>query len=742
MLNPLVSCIMPTFNRRKFIPLAIHYFSRQDYNNKELIVIDDGTDPISDLIPEDADIRYYRLDKKISLGEKLNLACELSKGEIIAHWDDDDWYDTSRISYQSNSLQNGEVDVCGINHLLYLNLSTKAAYQYIYPSDQRPWLLGSSLCYSKTVWKRNPFAPVNVGMDALFVWASPSQRVKTLSNKEIAVHMIHEDNISPKKTEGSWWYKYPLEEIQKIMQEDFHSYSHGRFTSPTLSVLEKNASTFSRSKPVTQTKNIYACLVHEDEDCVIDLVRNLNYHDPASRIILYNGGENDRLISGNFPYEKYGCEIHPKPIPVRHGYLHPFALKTMKFALELDSFDTYTVVDSDQLALRKGYSQFLMNHLNSQPKVGLLSNKPEKILPTDTSVWTASQAFKEYDLWKPLLKQFPDGEEQFVHWSFWPTTVFTRDAIKDLLTLFEENLVLRDIMEKTKIWATEEIVFPTLVKLLGYNIGLNPCSPDFVSYKKSYSVNDLQAAEKNPHAFWMHPVQRAYDNPIRKQARQKSQHYIDSGKTLKQTENVDLLRILPLLERVKKIEGWLGDLEADLLVATTLKACCSLPAPQHVVEVGSYQGKSTVVLGSVTKALFPEAKVFAIDPHEGMVGATDQGLQRVAPTLEKFMANISGAGLDNQVVLIKDYSFQVNWKLPIAFLFIDGLHDYPNVARDFWKFSPYVVPGGYIAFHDYADYYPGVKALVDELLGSGGYAKVALAESLMVVQKIPFAEQQ
>src|SRR5215210_5881737 len=90
--QPFVSCIMPTYNRRKFIPNAIRYFLRQDYTNKELIVIDDGTDAVKDLIPDHRDIRYFYLDKKMNLGAKLNLACQHAKGNIIVHWDDDDWY--------------------------------------------------------------------------------------------------------------------------------------------------------------------------------------------------------------------------------------------------------------------------------------------------------------------------------------------------------------------------------------------------------------------------------------------------------------------------------------------------------------------------------------------------------------------------------------------------------------------------------------------------------------------------
>jgi glycosyltransferase involved in cell wall biosynthesis len=67
-IRPLVSCIMPTYNRRAFVPRAIQYFLRQDYTNRELIIIDDGTDVISDLVPADECIRYFRLDKKVTLG--------------------------------------------------------------------------------------------------------------------------------------------------------------------------------------------------------------------------------------------------------------------------------------------------------------------------------------------------------------------------------------------------------------------------------------------------------------------------------------------------------------------------------------------------------------------------------------------------------------------------------------------------------------------------------------------------
>jgi len=102
---PLVSCIMPTHNHRRFVPQAIQYVLRQDYRHRELLIVDDGTDPIRDLVPETPDVRYLRLDHKCTIGTKRNLACQEAKGEIIVHWDDDDWMATWRITYQVDNLR-------------------------------------------------------------------------------------------------------------------------------------------------------------------------------------------------------------------------------------------------------------------------------------------------------------------------------------------------------------------------------------------------------------------------------------------------------------------------------------------------------------------------------------------------------------------------------------------------------------------------------------------------------------
>lgn len=739
--QPLVSCIMPTYNRRAFVPQAIHYFLRQEYANKELIIVDDGTDAISDLVPTDERIRYFRLNQKITLGAKLNLACEQARGAIIAHWDDDDWYAARRVGYQVEALRHEGTDVCGINKLLYYDLRTGQAYQYIYPADQRVWLLGSSLCYTKDFWTSHHFADIDVGMDAYFVWSAPPQSVTVLPDSTFSVHMIHQHNVSPKQTDGAYWHPYPVEEIQRLVGVDWLFYQ------PDHSVISnaQPAGASVESRTARPVRNIYACLVHQSRECVIDLVRNLRYHDPASVILLYNGGSNAELLNGHFPFERYGAVVHPSPRPMSWGRLHDFALDCMRFALDNFSFDTLTIVDSDQLALRSGYSHYLGQFLSDKSGIGLLGNSPA-VQPANTNVAPVVQALKERALWQPFLRRFSQGEDKFVHWTFWPSTVFTAEAARDLVRLFGSDEQLQDIMRRSQIWATEEVILPTLVSLLGYQIAAHPCSYDYVKYRVSYSPQQINVAFRQPDVFWVHPVARRCDDAVRKQISAHFNHYEkpfaspDGAPVAEANGHQRLLLTTPILAQMKKIEGWLEEAEADLLIAAATSALTTLPAPHAIVEVGSYCGRATTVLGSVARVLCPEAKVYAVDLYDGRVGALDQGIIEKPPTLEKFKRSMEGASLMNIVEIIQRPAVEVHWERPISLLLIDGLHDYASVAQDFFHFAKWVVAGGYIAFHDYAAYFPGVQAFVNELLRSGRYRKVHCVQSLILVQKLSASE--
>lgn len=493
----------------------------------------------------------------------------------------------------------------------------------------------------------------------------------------------------------------------------------------------------------SQARNVFACLVHESQECVIDLVLNLRCVDPSSKILLYNGGDDPDLLK-RFPFESMGAMVHPSPKPMQWGHLHNFALDCMQFALSELNFDTLTIVDSDQLATRRGYSEYLSRFIQGHDRLGMLGNSP-RALPNTTRHGPAQTAFQEIDLWRPYLRRFPYGEEKFVHWSFWPSTVFTNQAAWDLTRLFATDRELSSILSRSNIWASEELVLPTLLALLGYEIAANPCNYEYVQYKASYTVPQVDSALHREDVFWMHPVPRRLDDPVRTRIRERL-GYAHSAVVKRRIESTrpdtpatpGLVRSLPILNRIKKIHGWLDEEEADLLLAVCNRALCSLPPLSAVLEIGSFCGRSTVLLGSVVESLGSQSKVYAVDSHDGIVGAAGsaEGVRSLGSTLEVFRANIESHGLTPIVETVVQRSYEVNWEKPIALLFIDGLHDYLNVSRDFRHFEVWVVPGGYIAFHDYADYYPDVKRFVDELLALPDFEFVSHVQSLVVVRKV------
>ncbi|WP_164018275.1 glycosyltransferase [Pyxidicoccus trucidator] len=526
---------------------------------------------------------------------------------------------------------------------------------------------------------------------------------------------------------------------------------------------------------MSSRRNIFACLVHESPECVIDLVRNLHHLDPDSRILLYNGGRDAGLLQG-FPFERYNAVVHPTPRPMKWGWLHDFALDCFRFALEHEPFDAMTIVDSDQLGLRPGYSGFLGDFLKTNPGAGLLGNVQTPQGPGNRAA-PAVNARRELDLWRPFLRKFPQGEAQFVHWTFWPSTVFSADAARDLVKLWDGDPQLNDILRRSRIWATEEVLFPTLVALLGHRVLTSPCNYDLVRYRVRYSLRQLDAAMANPAAFWAHPIPRRPDDPLRTYVRSRYSGYEGAAREARnvapetravevgdvapeahavegrngtpvqeetagaETNRPRLLLTWPILAEMRKVEGWLSDEEADLLIAASSHALASLPAPHAVVEVGSFCGKATVILGRVAESLGSTAPVHAIDPGDGVVGSRDGGLRHLGPTREKLQQTLQQAGLASRVRVHFESAPAVPWSEPIGFLLVDGLHDYASVAADFHHLEPWLATGGLAAFHDCADYFPGVKRFVQDLLRGGRFRRVHTAGTLVVMEKVAAAER-
>lgn len=160
-----ITCITPTANRASFIPGLVTCFLQQDYADKELLILDDGDEPIKQLLPPDDRIFYCKIGPKRTVGEKRNICCEMSRGEVIAHFDDDDWSVPGRLTEQFNCLIESGKQVTGYHTFLYWDGDT--AYRYL-GHNHNGFAAGTSQMYFADWWKVHPFADQNLGEDTKF----------------------------------------------------------------------------------------------------------------------------------------------------------------------------------------------------------------------------------------------------------------------------------------------------------------------------------------------------------------------------------------------------------------------------------------------------------------------------------------------------------------------------------------------------------------------------------------------
>ncbi|MGH3729318.1 MAG: class I SAM-dependent methyltransferase [Micromonosporaceae bacterium] len=116
-------------------------------------------------------------------------------------------------------------------------------------------------------------------------------------------------------------------------------------------------------------------------------------------------------------------------------------------------------------------------------------------------------------------------------------------------------------------------------------------------------------------------------------------------------------------------------------------------AAPRIVEIGSHQGRSTVILGVAARQV--GAQVTAIDPF------VDGRLFGGQETRAKFEKHIAGAGLSDVVDLIPGYSntLRGDWRQPFDLLYIDGKHDYWTFTDDL-RWSTHLPEGGEVLVHD------------------------------------------
>jgi len=146
------------------------------------------------------------------------------------------------------------------------------------------------------------------------------------------------------------------------------------------------------------------------------------------------------------------------------------------------------------------------------------------------------------------------------------------------------------------------------------------------------------------------------------------------------------------------VEGWLTEPQARRLYV----AAAAVPAGGRVVEIGSFRGRSAIVLA---RAARPDVEVVCVDPHVG----SDRGPREIAARpalgdrdLAAFRANLDRAGVSERVRHVRDFSALAlrAFDGPVDLLYVDGAHRFGPARADLVRWGARVPAGGRMLVHD------------------------------------------
>ncbi len=109
-MNPLISIVIPTYNRVQDLKRAINSVFQQSYNNWELIIVDnssgDGTDEFVNSL-NDVRIKFYQIQNDGVIALSRNLGVKHARGEFVAFLDSDDWWKSKKLELSLQALMRG-----------------------------------------------------------------------------------------------------------------------------------------------------------------------------------------------------------------------------------------------------------------------------------------------------------------------------------------------------------------------------------------------------------------------------------------------------------------------------------------------------------------------------------------------------------------------------------------------------------------------------------------------------------
>ncbi len=182
-----------------------------------------------------------------------------------------------------------------------------------------------------------------------------------------------------------------------------------------------------------------------------------------------------------------------------------------------------------------------------------------------------------------------------------------------------------------------------------------------------------------------------------------------------------------LLAEAETVEGFLSANEMRFLA---LLAACPT-AKGDVLEIGSFKGKSTVILAKAAQ-LAGDAKIYAVDPLTAP-STTDPDLRGDESSLKDFRNNIERCQVADKIEFNQTFSYKLaeTWNRPLRLLWIDGDHTYKGTKLDFDGFAPHLSDGAIIAIHDVLhEFDGGIRVFMEDILLSPNFGACGFVGSI------------
>jgi predicted O-methyltransferase YrrM len=180
--------------------------------------------------------------------------------------------------------------------------------------------------------------------------------------------------------------------------------------------------------------------------------------------------------------------------------------------------------------------------------------------------------------------------------------------------------------------------------------------------------------------------------------------------------------------RPSGVDGWLTAEQAAVLAA----AAAACPEDGTIVEIGSFRGLSTIVLGTHA----PEGTaIVAIDPHAGNdrgPGELEGFSVEAATDREAFERNLAAAGVRHRVLHVAARSADAHGAVHggIDVLYVDGAHRYAVARADLRDWGRRVTSGGTMLVHDAFSSVGVTAAIIREVMFGGRFRYVGRSRSL------------